>query len=72
MKKVLKKGDFKHTHFYEHDDKGQRIKDEWFTYYKNERAKKEMTSLYLYNSNSKITREIRTYKNGQRETIEYN
>ncbi|MBI2057190.1 hypothetical protein HYT91_02970 [Candidatus Pacearchaeota archaeon] len=72
MKKILKEGDFKHTHFYEYDDKGQRIKDEWFIAYKNKESEKELTSLYLYNSRGYITKEIRIYKKGRQEIIEYN
>ena len=71
MKKFLKNGDFKHTHFYEYDDKGQRIKDEWFISYKNEKSEKEMTSRYLYDSRGNLTREIRIYKKGQQEIIDH-
>ena len=71
--KFLKGGeDIKHTHFYEYNNRGQRIKDEWFMAYKDEKAEKEMTSLYFYNSNGKATKEIRIDKRGQRVVIEYN
>src|SRR3989344_2105493 len=72
IKKFLKNGDFKHTHFYEYDDKGQRIKDEWFIAYKNEKSEKERTSLYFYNSNGNVNMEIRIYKKGENEVIKYN
>ncbi|KHO55140.1 MAG: hypothetical protein QT10_C0006G0027 [archaeon GW2011_AR19] len=72
MKKFLKNGDFKHTHFYEYDDKGQRIKDEWFITYKNEKSEKEITSLYFYNSNGNVNMEIRIDKKGENEVIKYN
>ena len=71
LKKVLKKEDFNHTHFYEYDDKGHRIKDEWFISYKNEKSEKEMTSIYLYDSRGNLTREIRIYKKGQQEIIDH-
>jgi len=71
IKKFLKNGDFKHTHFYEYDDKGQRIKDEWFIAYKNEKSEKERTSLYFYNSNGNVNMEIRIYKKGENEVIKY-
>ncbi|MDP2672733.1 MAG: hypothetical protein Q8O84_02890 [Nanoarchaeota archaeon] len=64
-------GDIKHTHFYGYDDKGQKIKDEWFISYKNEKSEKEMTSLYFYNSKGDVTREIRIYKKGQKEVMDH-
>ena len=71
--KFLKGGeDIKHTHFYEYNNRGQRIKDEWFMAYKDEKAEKKLTSLYFYNSNGKATKEIRIDKRGQRVVIEYN